>query len=93
MRLTPVFDLSAVRIHDHRIVARPPPPSRFERIRSRQATSALERFAWPDGKPPLPLERFAWPDDQPPLAGDPGLELMALSELGWQDAALTQPGR
>lgn len=88
MRQTPVFDVSAVRIHDHRIVARPPPPSRFERIRSKQATSMFERFAWPNAKPQLALERFAWPDAKPELAGDPGLELMALSELGWMDAAL-----
>ena len=74
MRLTPVFDLSGIRIHDHRIVARPPAPSHFERSRAVQATSVLERFAWPDAKPPL--------------SGDPGLELMALSGLGWFGAAL-----
>jgi tetratricopeptide (TPR) repeat protein len=74
MRLTPVFDLTGVRIHDHRIVARPPGPSHFERSRAAQATSAIERFAWPDAKPPL--------------LGDPGLELMALSGLGRTDAAL-----
>lgn len=77
MRVTPVFDLTGVRIHDHRIVARPPPPSRFDRCRPTQTmTSALERFAWPDAKPPL--------------SGDPGLELMALSALGWFGAALEQ---
>jgi predicted CXXCH cytochrome family protein len=74
MRLTPVFDLTGIRIHDHRIVARPPAPSRFERSRPTQAMSVLERFAWPDVKPPL--------------SGDPGLELLALSGLGWSDAAL-----
>ncbi len=75
MRVTPVFDLTGVAIHDHRIVVRPPAPSRFERCRPTQTTTPV-------------LERFAWPGAKPPLSGDPGLELMALSALGWSDAAL-----
>lgn len=74
MRVTPVFDLTGIRIHDHRILTRPPAPSHFERSRPTQATSQLERFTWPDAKPPL--------------FGDPGLEMLALTSLGWSQAAL-----
>jgi predicted CXXCH cytochrome family protein len=76
MRRTPVFDLSHVEIHDHFIRKEPPPPSAFTRIRAKQSTGpALERFSWPGLEPP-------------PLAGDPGLEMMALIAASKKSVAL-----
>lgn len=78
MRRTPVFDLEHVEIHDHFIRREPPPPSSFERIRSKQTLpgAALARFNWPGAA-------------APPHAGDPGLDLMAYTAAGQDERAAT----
>ena len=66
MRRTGVFDVEAVKIHDHWIRKRPGPPSRSGKLRFPESPSG-------DWKP------FRWPDVTPPAHhGDPGLRMMAL---------------
>lgn len=71
MRRTPVFDVEHVRIHDHRIVRRPPPAEEVRPIRVKHTTDgALAAFAWPG----LPA---------PPYARDPALLMMAEAIAGF----------
>jgi predicted CXXCH cytochrome family protein len=75
MRLTPVFDVAEVAIHDHFIQRTPPPPSRFERIRVKHTT---------DGR----LAPVTWPGTDAPAAGeDPGLAMMAAAIAGFPQVA------
>ncbi len=70
MRLTGVFDVDAVEIHDHRIERRPPPPSKPGPLRVKGAS---------DGR----LVHFTLPGTAPLDArAAPGLHMMALLALG-----------
>lgn len=74
MRLTPVFDLEGIAVHDHWIRARPPAASRFQSIRVKQS----------EGRE---LRRMAWPGESAPLAEDPGLWMVGLAAAGQREAA------
>lgn len=75
MRKTPVFDVGEVEIHDHFIRRENPPPSRFEKLRVKEAQDGeLALFTWP-GKPAAPY------------ADDAGLWMMAYMSLGRPDRA------
>jgi predicted CXXCH cytochrome family protein len=75
MRLTPVFDVAEVAIHDHFIRRRPPPPSTFEGLRVKHTT---------DGR----LAPFAWPGtDAGAVAEDGGLAMMAAAVAGFPAVA------
>ena len=76
MRKTPVLDVAHVRITDHRILVRPPPPSEPAPLRFAESpTGDWRRFQWP-GEPP------------PGHADDPGLWMMAYASGGYFDRAL-----
>ncbi|MFN0245229.1 MAG: tetratricopeptide repeat protein [Planctomycetota bacterium] len=81
MRKTPVFDLGEVEIHDHFIRREDPPPSRFEKLRVKEAQDGeLALFTWP-GKPAASY------------AGDAGLWMMAYMGLGRPDRAWSYAAR
>ena len=63
MPLVEVFDVSAVKIHDHKIARAPSAPESYPRIRVKHAKGGdVARFQWP------------WLE---PHKVDPGLEMMA----------------
>jgi tetratricopeptide (TPR) repeat protein len=64
MRLTPVFDLEGVEIHDHFVQRQPGGPSRIDEIREKRTRDGrVVPFAWP-GQP------------RPAVESDPGLAFM-----------------
>jgi hypothetical protein len=69
MRLTPVFDVGGVQIHDHWIRTRPGAPSREAALRTTESTNGrLRRFDWN-------LDAVA------PPPTDPGLDMLAFAQL------------
>lgn len=81
MRKTPVFDVGEVEIHDHFIRRENPPPSRFEKLRVKEAQDGeLALFTWP-GKPAASY------------ADDAGLWMMAYMSLGRPDRAWVYAAR
>lgn len=85
LRVTGVFDVAEVEIHDHWIRARPGPPSRAKPLRIKEALEGrIAPFAWPS------LPEPAWADD-------PGLWTIAYASVGRLDLALAKadekPGR
>ena len=82
MPLVEVFDVSAVKIHDHKIARAPSAPESYPRIRVKHAKGGdVARFQWP------------WLE---PHEVDPGLEMMAALIAGGERRALervdAQPG-
>ncbi len=76
MRLTDVFDVKKVQVHDHFIQKRLGPPSQFANTRANES---------PDGN----WRQFTWPGETPPEHNrDPGLQLMAFYSRGHTAAAL-----
>lgn len=78
MRVTPVFDVAHVEIHDHWIRAEPDPPSAPGPLRvPESAEGDWRRFTWP-GEP------------RPEHVDDPGLWMMALDHHGHTERALAR---
>ncbi|MCH2106849.1 MAG: hypothetical protein MK291_09430 [Planctomycetes bacterium] len=74
MPLVEVFDVSAVKIHDHEIARAPASPERYAKIRVKHARGGdVARFQWP------------WLE---PHELDPGLEMMAALISGGERRAL-----
>lgn len=75
MRVTEVFDVAGVRVHDHFVRARPPAPSTYERRRLHRSRTGL-------------LVPFAWPGDALGLVEqDSGLALLGAAAAGFRDVA------
>ncbi len=81
MRSTGVFDVAGVRIHDHRIERKPPPPSTPGALRIKAARDGrIARFL-PSGERSTDRER------------DPGLWMMAYLDIGRRDSAWSMATR
>ncbi|MFT5290733.1 MAG: putative CXXCH cytochrome family protein [Planctomycetota bacterium] len=75
MPKVPVFDVDAVRIHDHWIRTEPQAPEVAQSLRA-------------DESPAGDWKRFLWPGVDPPAhANDPGLDMLALFARGHVEAA------
>lgn len=81
MRVTGVFDVAEVRIHDHRIERKPPPPSTPGPLRIKSARDGRIARLLPSGERSTDRER------------DPGIWMMAYLDIGRRDSAWSMATR